>query len=57
METEKIAEGRFSYGVIHQYLRDGSYPDSYTKTEKQALWKRSKYFGCKGADLFYVGGS
>ena len=42
METEKTAEERFSYEVIHQYLRDGSYPDSYTKTDKQALRKRIK---------------
>ena len=35
----------------------GSYPDSYTKTDKLALRKRSKFFSCKGADLFYVGGS
>ena len=35
----------------------GSYPDSYTKTDKVALRKRSNFFSCKGADLFNVGGS
>ncbi len=51
------AEGRFTYGEIHQYLHDGLYPGEYSKTDKAALRNlRVKFFTCDGSDLFYVGG-
>ena len=52
-------EGRFSYSEISSYLQSGTYPENYTKPEKLALRKRSKYFEVHGVDdakLYYVGG-
>ncbi len=48
--------GRFSYNEIHRYLRYGSFLYGFTKAEKSALRKRTKYFTLKGPDLFYTGG-
>ena len=49
-------DGRFTYNQLHVYLRDGSYPESYTMANKAALRKRAKFFTSEGSDLFYVGG-
>ena len=49
-------EGRFSYDELYHYLRDGSYPQGYSKVDKAALRKRAKFFTCEGSDLYYVGG-
>ena len=35
-------DGRFSFGKIHEY--GGVYPEGFTKENKQALRKRSKFF-------------
>ena len=40
-------EGRFSYSVIHAYLRGGSYPAGFTKADKLALRKRANIFIAK----------
>ena len=50
-------EGRFSYSVIHAYLRGGSYPAGFTKADKLALRKRDKFFIAKDCELYYVGGA
>ena len=34
--------------AIHQYLRDGSYSDSYTKTDKQPLLMERDSKQCEG---------
>ena len=47
------ADGRFAFSDIHNYLRCGIYPDSFTKPDKQAL---RKFFTQKGDKLFYCGG-
>ena len=56
MENDTLEQGRFTFSIIHQYLRSGCYPHGYTKSDKQALRKRAKFFYVQGADLFYVGG-
>ena len=58
MENDaQLEQGRFTFNDIHRYLRDGCYPDGYTKPDKLALRKRAKFFCTRGADLIYVGGS
>ena len=37
-------DGRFSFGEIHEYVVRGVYPEGFTKDNKQALRKRSKFF-------------
>ena len=37
-------DGRFSFGEIHEYVVRGVYPEGFTKENKQALRKRSKFF-------------
>ena len=44
-------DGRFSFEEIHQYLLQGVYPSTFSKSDKQALRKRAKFFAGKGADL------
>ena len=54
MENDaQLEQGRFTFNDIHRYLRDGCYPDGYTKPDKLALRKRAKFFCARGADLFY----
>ena len=48
-------DGRFSLKEIHQYLLQGVYPSSFSKSDKQALRKRAKFFDVNGADLYYTG--
>ena len=45
------ADGHLAFCDIHNYLRCGTYPDSFTKPDKQALRKRSKFFMQKGDKL------
>ena len=56
-EPEEINSGRFSFTDIYQYLRNGSYPDSFSKADKSSLRRRCTFFCYKGADLFYTGRS
>ena len=49
-------EGRFEYSTIFEYLNSGIYPESFDRSDKQALRKRSKFFACRGQTLVYVGG-
>ena len=37
-------DGRFSFGEIHEYVVRGVYPEGFTKENKQAIRKRSKFF-------------
>ena len=37
-------DGRFSFGEIHEYVVRGVYLEGFTKENKQALRKRSKFF-------------
>ena len=53
---EDVQDGRFSFPIIYNYARYGKYPSGYTKTEKQALRKRSKYFVVEESELYYIGG-
>ena len=51
---EEKKDGRFSFEEIHQYLLQGVYPSTFSKSDKQALRKRAKFFAVKGADLYYT---
>ena len=55
-ETTNTTEGRFSYSEIHEYVATKSYPEGFTKEDKLALRKRSKYFAVREENLYYVGG-
>ena len=55
-ELEVEAEGRFKFATIYGYLSSGSYPENFTRADKLALRKRSKFFICEGQDLNYIGG-
>ena len=50
-------DGRFTFKEIHKYLVQGVYPSSFSKSDKQALRKRAKFFTVKGAELYYTGRS
>ena len=52
MEKEE-SFGKFSYETIFNYLRDGYYPEGFSKSEKGSLRKRAKFFFVKEGDLFY----
>ena len=47
---------RFSFNEIYTYLNTGRYPTSFTKADKQALRKRSKFFVARKTQLYYIGG-
>ena len=36
-------DGRFSFEEIHQYLLQGMYPSTFSKSDKQALRKRPNF--------------
>ena len=57
MEREEESFGRFSYTAIFKYVKDGSYPEGFSKSEKGSLRKRAKYFYIKKAELFYKSGT
>ena len=48
-------EGRFSYSEIHDYLASQKYPIGFSKADKLALRKRSKFFQVKDGHLYYTG--
>ena len=58
--SETSDTSKFSYSEIATYLQTSRYPDCYTKQEKSALRKRSKYFTVNDGDgdtnLYYIGG-
>ena len=52
MENDaQLEQGWFTVNDIHCYLRDGCYPDGYTKPDKLALRKRAKFFCARGVDV------
>ena len=53
MEKEEQSFGKFSCSAIFNYLKNGSYPEGYSKSEKGSLRKRAKFFFVKEAELFY----
>ena len=55
-KTDKSGAGRFTFSQIHKYLDNGTYPNSFDKSNKQALRKRSKYFKIVDGTLYYIGG-
>ena len=48
-------DGWFTFKEIHKYLLQGVYPSSFSKSDKQALRKRAKFFAVKGVELYYTG--
>ena len=56
-EFEEIKQdGRFSFTEIYHYIKEGKYPNSFSKPDKQALRKRAKFFIIKDTQLYYIGG-
>lgn len=53
--NEDQQEGRFTYGEISNYLHSHSYPLGFSKADKLALRKRSKFFALKDGQLHYTG--
>ena len=53
--NEDQQEGRFTYGEISNYLHSQSYPLGFSKADKLALRKRSKFFALKDGQLQYTG--
>ena len=56
--TEEMTEtantfGRFSPSIIYDYIKDGVYPDSFSKADKGSLRKRAKFFTVKDTELYY----
>ena len=33
-KSEQLSDGRFEYTHLYKYLRDGTYPEGFTKAEK-----------------------
>ena len=54
-EQERHHEGRFSYSEIYDYLASHKYPLGFSKADKLALRKRSKFFQVKDGHLYYTG--
>ena len=52
----EMAEGKFSYHQIYEYIHGSVYPYGYGKEDKRSLRKRSRYFQVKEGSLFYTGG-
>ena len=54
-ETTETANtfGRFSPSIIYDYIKDGVYPDSFSKVDKGSLRKRAKFFTVKDEELYY----
>ena len=48
-------DAQFTFKEIHKYLVQGVYPSSFSKSDKQALRKRAKFFAVKGAELYHSG--
>ena len=46
-------DGQFTFKEIHKSFLQGVYPSSFSKSDKQALRKRAKFFAVKGADRSY----
>ena len=40
-------DGWFTFKEIHKYLVQGVYPSSFSKSDKQALRKRAKFFAAR----------
>ncbi len=53
MDKEGDSFGRFCCSIIFNYLKDGSYPEGFSKAEKGSLRKRAKFFFIKEAELYY----
>ena len=53
VETGEESFGKFSFEEIFNYLKDGCYPASFSKSEKGFLRKRTKFFYIMNAELFY----
>ena len=53
---EKQQDGRFSFTEIYHYIKEGKYPNGFSKPDKQALQKRANLFIIKDMQLYYIGG-
>ncbi len=44
---EEASLGRISYNTIYSYIKCGTYPEGFSKSDKGSLRKRAKYFFIK----------
>ena len=50
------SDGRFAFSQIFEYLKSGSYPESFDKNDKRGLRKRAAFFVVKDTKLYYTHG-
>ena len=50
------SDGKFSFSQIFDYLKTGSYPDNFDKSDKRGLRKRAAFFVIKDTKLYYTAG-
>ena len=50
------SDGRFAFSQIFEYLKSGSYPESFDKNDKRGLKKRAAFFVVKDTKLYYTHG-
>ena len=55
-EEKQWNDGKFTFGQIYNYLRNGAYPEGLSKSEKSVMRRRAKFFRVNEEDLYYIGG-
>ena len=49
-------KARWEMFFYSHYIKEGKYPNRFSKPHKQALRKRAKFFIIKDTQLYYIGG-
>ena len=49
-------DGKFSFGEVFDYIQHGRYPEGVSKSDKNTLRRRAKFFRVNDKDLYYSGG-
>ena len=55
-KKQGAADGKFSFGEVFNYIIHGRYPEGVSKSDKNALRRRAKFFRVNDKDLYYIGG-
>ena len=48
-------DGKFSFGEVFDYIQHGRYPEGVSKSDKNTLRRRAKFFRVNDKDLYYIG--
>ena len=43
-KSEQLSDGRFEYTHLYKYLRDGTYPEGFTKAKKEWVAQTGEVF-------------